>query len=93
MLGILCLSDHNTLRDDALLALAVGKVESASESATAATRWPARAGSTGSSSRRRISYEDLGIQRLFVEEFLRAHPKPLAEIVLDLDATDDSAHG
>src|SRR3989442_12579167 len=29
----------------------------------------------------------------FVEAFLAAHPTPPAEIVLDLDATDDPLHG
>src|SRR5207249_11443570 len=29
----------------------------------------------------------------FVEAFLAAHPAPPAEIVLDLDATDDPLHG
>src|SRR6185369_3435233 len=29
----------------------------------------------------------------FVEAFLRLHPTPLSEIVLDLDTTDDTIHG
>ncbi|SFF46804.1 Transposase DDE domain group 1, partial [Nannocystis exedens] len=32
-------------------------------------------------------------QRLFVDTFLAAHDRPPAEIVLDLDATDDPVHG
>jgi hypothetical protein len=33
------------------------------------------------------------IDRLFVDVFLRAHKTPPAEIVLDVDATDDPLHG
>src|SRR5262249_56680334 len=33
------------------------------------------------------------IERLFVDLFLQAHRQPPAQIVLDLDATDDPLHG
>lgn len=38
-------------------------------------------------------YDGAAIEALFVEAFLAAHPTPPAEIVLDLDATDDPLHG
>jgi len=33
------------------------------------------------------------IERLFVDAFVQAHAQPPAQVVLDLDATDDPVHG
>ena len=41
----------------------------------------------------RIGHDAAAIERLFIELFLDAHRKPAAQIVLDLDATDDPLHG
>ena len=61
---------------------------------------PARARSTGSSTRRpsprryhKIGHDAAAIEGLFVELFLEAHKTPPKEIILDLDATDDPLHG
>jgi hypothetical protein len=111
VLGIVCgyedLSDHDRLRDDAMLALAVGK-----EDVTGAKRKRERdqghalAGKStlnrlelaapvalGSERYKKISYDDHGIERFFVEHFLDNQASPPKEIVLDLDATDDPVHG
>jgi hypothetical protein len=41
----------------------------------------------------KIRPDGAAIERLFVDMFLEAHTRPPAEIVLDLDATDDPLHG
>ena len=41
----------------------------------------------------KISYSAEALDQLLVDLFLEAHPKPPAEIVLDLDATDTPLHG
>jgi hypothetical protein len=41
----------------------------------------------------RSATDAAAVERLFVELFLDAHHKPPAQIVLDLDATDDPLHG
>jgi len=111
VLGIICgyedLNDHDRLRDDAMLALAVGKAD-----ITGATRKRQRdhghalAGKStlnrlelaapvvdADERYKKISYDDHGIERLFVGHFLDNHETPPAEVVLDLDATDDPVHG
>ncbi|PCC74139.1 transposase [Nannocystis exedens] len=111
VLGLLCgyedLNDHDVLRDDALLALAIGKADPTGEQRKRVRdRGHALAGKStlnrlelakptvaGDERYKKISYDDHGIQRLFVDTFLAAHDRPPAEIVLDLDATDDPVHG
>src|SRR6478672_5077617 len=41
----------------------------------------------------KIGHDGAAIERLFVEVFLEAHAAAPAEIILDLDATDDPVHG
>ena len=111
VLGIICgyedLNDHERLRDDALLALAVGKADVTGEHRKRERdRGNALAGKStlnrlelaapivdGAERYKKISYDDLGIERLFVTWFLDAHEKPFKEIIIDLDATDDPVHG
>jgi hypothetical protein len=40
-----------------------------------------------------ISHDPAAIETLFVDLFLEAHSKAPAQIILDLDATDDPLHG
>ncbi len=42
---------------------------------------------------KKITADTKGMERLFVELFLQAHPQPPERIVLDFDATDDPVHG
>ena len=111
VLGIICgyedLNDHEQLRADALLALAVGKEDPTGEDRPRERdRGHALAGKStlnrlelgapvvdGAERYKKISYDDHAIERLFVTHFLDAHERPLEEIVLDLDATDDPVHG
>src|ERR1700754_4308593 len=41
----------------------------------------------------KVSHDPAAIERLFVDVFLDAHRRPPAQIILDLDATDDPLHG
>ena len=41
----------------------------------------------------KIDHDPEALQALLVELFTQAHPQPPDEIILDLDATDDSLHG
>ena len=101
------LNDHDTLRDDPLLALAAGKRDlTGADRPRTRDRGHALAGSstlnrlecgpaqaTAASRYHKIVYEGQAIEGLFVEHFLDAHERPPSRIVLDLDATDDPLHG
>jgi len=103
-LGYEDLNDHETLRDDTLLALAAGKRDvTGAERARERDRGHALAGKStlnrlehgrGAATRyHRIDHDDAAIERHFVDCMLDAHERPPERIVLDLDATDDQLHG
>ena len=106
-LGYEDLLDHDALRLDPLLAAMVGKDDPlGSERAGEADRGKPLAGKStlnrleltpaGASqeSRYKKIAADLGrIQDFFVDAFLLQHDKPPAQIILDIDATDDPIHG
>ncbi|MCK9988955.1 MAG: hypothetical protein AzoDbin1_05427 [Azoarcus sp.] len=103
-LGYEDLNDHETLRDDALLALAAGKRDvTGAERVRARDRGHALAGKStlnrlehgrGEATRyHRIEHDAAAIERHFVDCFLDAHAQAPERIVLDLDATDDPVHG
>ena len=103
-LGYEDLNDHETLRDDPLLALASGKRDVLGmERARERDRGHALAGKStlnrlehGRSEvtrYHRIDHDAGAIERHLVGCFLDAHAEPPSEIVLDLDATDDPLHG
>jgi Transposase DDE domain group 1 len=73
------LIDHDHLRHDPVLAVLAGKstlnrLELSRETLTRSHK---------------ISHDPARIERLFVSLFLEAHRRPPAQIVLDLDATDE----
>jgi hypothetical protein len=97
-LGYEDLLDHDRLRHDPVMAILAGKLEArrpdwaplAGKSTLnrlehAPTRAPTRY--------HKITHDAAAIERLLVELFLDAHRRPPAQIVLDLDATDDPLHG
>ncbi len=106
-LGYEDLNDHDELRRDALLAAAVGKTDPLGEdrrreqdrgSALAGKSTLNRLewGQTGTIEEdryRRIAIDHAAADRFFVDLFLDSYPQAPAEIVLDLDATDDPLHG
>jgi hypothetical protein len=90
--------DHDELRHDPVLGLLAGRLEA---------RHPRCAPLAGKSTLNRLEHAPVGgpgryrkighdaaaIEALLVDLFLEAHAAPPAEIVLDLDATDDPLHG
>lgn len=85
-LGYEDLNDQQTLRDDPVLQVAVGK--------TACEDAPLASPPTLCRLENRVSRKALVKMSAFpVEHFLASHKKPPAEIVLDFDATDDPIHG
>jgi hypothetical protein len=101
------LNDHDALRDDTLLALAVGKQDvTGAQRLRERDRGHALAGKstlnrlerTAAKLRpeeryKKIVYDGAAIEELFTDDFIRAQPRPPEELILDLDATDDPLHG
>ena len=96
-LGYEDLNDHDELRHDPVLAVLAGKL---------AAQRPDCAPLAGKSTLNRlelsrgeptryhkVSHDPAAIETLFVDLFLDAHQKAPAQIILDLDATDDPLHG
>ena len=106
-LGYEDLNDHDDLRHDPLLATVVGKQDPTGQSRVR-QRDKGKA-LAGKSTLNRLELTPVGadqdsrykkvicstraVEDLFVQLFLQAHPLPLDQIVLDLDATDDPIHG
>ena len=101
------LNDHDQLRDDSILALAVGRDDlTGAERVRACDRGHPLASSSTlnrlepgipdeaeSHRYKRIVADADAIDRLMVALFLEAHDTAPGEIVLDIDATDDPLHG
>lgn len=103
-LGYEDLNDHDELRTDPLLASVVGKADPTGSDrrqeqdrgkplAGKSTLNRLELGTVKQDRYRKISLDTEAVDRFFVDVFLSAHPKAPAEIVLDLDATDDPLHG
>jgi len=101
------LNDHDTLRDDPLLALASGKRDlvgaervrrrdrgHALAGKSTLNRWERTPAEASAASRyHKIVYHGEAIAAVFIDYFLDAHATAPERIVLDLDATDDPLHG
>src|SRR3954451_19563088 len=96
-LGYEDLNDHDELRHDPVLAVLAGKL---------AAKRPNCAPLAGKSTLNRlelsrpeatryhkVSHDMAAIETMLVDVFLEAHRRPPAQIILDLDATDDPLHG
>jgi hypothetical protein len=106
-LGYEDLNDHDTLRQDPLLALLVGKKDlTGQERVRERDRGKPLAGKStlnrleltpvgadAESRYKKITADCSAIEKLLVDQFLRAHRQAPLRIVLDLDATDDLVHG
>jgi DDE family transposase len=103
-LGYEDLNDHDVLRSDPLLATMVGKADPtgsdrlqkqdrgkplAGKSTLNRLEW----GAVTQDRYRKIAVDTAAVDRFFVEAFLSAHQQAPAQIILDLDATDDPLHG
>ncbi len=106
-LGYEDLNDHEQLRQDPLLAILAEKADPTGESRVRERdRGKALAGKSTlnrleltkaaveeKERYKKIVMDQAAVDRLLVEVFLEAHDQPPAEIILDLDATDDPVHG
>ncbi len=96
-LGYEDLNDHDELRHDPVLAVLAGKLK-----ARRADCAPLAGKSTLNrlelsrpepTRYHKVSCEPAAVESLFVGLFLEAHRKAPAQLILDLDATDDPLHG
>ena len=95
-LGYEDLNDHERLRHDPLFAVLAEAADLRAPLAGKSTlnRLELSAATVPEAERyKKIAVDHPAVDRMLVEVFLQAHPTPPAEIVLDLDATDDPVHG
>ena len=96
-LGYEDLIDHDRLRHDPVLGVALGRLEArhgrCAPLAGKSTLNRLEHGGAEADRYRRIAHDGAAIEALFVDLFLDAHERAPKEIVLDLDATDDPLHG
>jgi hypothetical protein len=97
-LGYEDLSDHDQLRRDPLLAVLSGKVEPtkdrlAGKSTLNRLELTLPLADAGPRRYKRIMFDPELADQLLVQLYVEAQAVPPAEIVLDLDATDDPLHG
>lgn len=96
-LGYEDLNDHDGLRHDPVMAVLAGKLEAwradCAPLAGKSTLNRLELSRAEPSRYHRISYDAGKIEDLFVDLFLEAHARPPAQIIFDLDATDDPLHG
>ena len=97
-LGYEDLNDHDELRHDPLFHVLAGKLE-AKRSDCAPVAGKSTLNRLEHRPRReagkyhKIDYDAPSLEALFVDIFLDGHKRAPKEIVLDLDATDDTIHG
>jgi len=98
-LGYEDLNDHDALRHDPLFAVLAERDDLSDPTAALAgkstlNRLELSGATIGEAERyKKIAVDHAAVDHLLVEVFLQAHPTPPAEIILDLDATDDPVHG
>jgi hypothetical protein len=102
-LGYEDLNDHNDLRRDPLLAVAVGKEDPLGEKRSERDRGRALAGSSTlnrlelsnvkQTRYHKLSHDPRKIEATLLEMGVRALPRHTREVVLDFDASDDPLHG
>jgi hypothetical protein len=102
IMGYEDINDHETLRHDAIFALAVGKVvHEEQQPITLAGKstlnrlehCPENISSRADSRYHRIEHDASAIETLLVEVFLESYGNPPQQIILDLDVTDNLVHG
>ena len=96
-LGYEDLVDHDELRHDPVMAVLAGKLAAKRRDcapvAGKSTLNRLELSTALPTLYHKIGYEAAAIAALFVNLFIEAHARPPAQIILDLDATDDPLHG
>jgi Transposase DDE domain group 1 len=89
--------DHDELRHDPMMAVLAGKLAARRKNcapvAGKSTLNRLELGKPQPTPYHKIGHDPQAIEALLVELFLDAHARPLRQIILDLDATDDPLHG
>ena len=97
-LGYEDLNDHDELRHDPLFHVLAGKLEAkrsdcAPVAGKSTLNRPEHRPRREAGKYHKIDYDAPSLEALFVDIFLDGHKRAPKEIVLDLDATDDTIHG
>ena len=96
-LGYEDLIDHDELRHDPVMAVLAGKLAAKRRGlaplAGKSTLNRLELGGSQPGLYHKIGHRPAAIEAVFVEQFVAAQRRPPAQIVLDLDATDDPLHG
>jgi hypothetical protein len=96
-LGYEDLVDHDELRHDPVMAVLAGKLGArragCAPLAGKSTLNRLELSRAEPSRYHKIGHDAAAIEGLFVDLFIEAHAAPPAQIILDLDATDDPLHG
>jgi hypothetical protein len=92
-LGYEDLNDHDELRRDPLLALLLEKEDLEQPLAGKSTLNRLELSTDGKDPYKKITVDEEGVNRFFVEMYLDTHPEEPEQVILDLDATDDPIHG
>jgi Transposase DDE domain group 1 len=96
-LGYEDLIDHDSLRQDPMMALLAGKLTAKRRDcapvAGKSTLNRLELGREQPTAYHKITHDPAAIEGLFVALFVGAHRRPPKQIILDLDATDDPLHG
>ena len=96
-LGYEDLNDHDELRHDPVLAVLAGKLAAKRSDcaplAGKSTLNRLELSRPEPTRYHKVSHNAAAIETLFVDLFLEAHRRAPAQIILDLDATDDPLHG
>jgi Transposase DDE domain group 1 len=96
-LGYEDLNDHDELRHDPVLAVIAGKLAAKRKDcaplAGKSTLNRVELSRPEPTRYHKVSHEPAAIEMLFVDLFVEAHRRAPAQIILDLDATDDPLHG
>ena len=96
-LGYEDLIDHDTLRHDPVMAVLAGKLQAKRRDcapvAGKSTLNRLELSTAQPGLYHKIGYRPAAVEALFVQQFVAAHRAPPAQIVLDLNATDDPLHG
>lgn len=96
-LGYEDLNDHDELRRDPIFSILAGKLTARRENcapvAGKSTLNRLELSRKEPSRYHKIAYDEAAIEELAVTLFLEAHQRAPAQIILDLDATDDPLHG
>ena len=102
ILGYEDVNDHDQLRYDSALAIALSKLNfiDANEAVLAGKSTlnrleycPETILDQANSRYHRIEHQPKELEQAFVDIFLDSYPKPPRQIILDMDVTDDQVHG